>query len=144
MEASTARRATVVAATGCGRESRKLSDARRRVHQEILNDDDALEELWEAFEARGFTCPSSTHTESQDGWLDSTAAAKYLGISRNALNEHTATRSIPFEQDGPGCKCWFERDQLDAWRMGGAAAKPQPRVDARWSISRNRAHKNPA
>jgi excisionase family DNA binding protein len=64
-----------------------------------------------------------------DGWLDSAEAAAYLGISRTALHKATAARSIPFEQDGPGCKCWFKRSDLDAWRRGerAYAAKTQPR-----------------
>jgi excisionase family DNA binding protein len=51
-----------------------------------------------------------------DGWLDTKGAASYLGITTNALYKLTAARAIPFEQDGPGCKCWFKRSDLDAWR----------------------------
>jgi hypothetical protein len=53
-----------------------------------------------------------------DGWLDSNGAAAYLSISLNALHKLTATRVVPFEQEGPGCKLWFRRDELDAWRKG--------------------------
>ncbi len=54
-----------------------------------------------------------------DEWLDSKRAAAYLGMSVNAIHKLTAARAIPFEQDGPGCKCWFRRAELDRWRRGG-------------------------
>jgi excisionase family DNA binding protein len=54
----------------------------------------------------------------EDGWLSTRHAAKYLGITPNALHKFTAARAIPFEQDTPGGKCWFLRSELDAWRRG--------------------------
>jgi excisionase family DNA binding protein len=68
--------------------------------------------------------------QQSEAWLNTTTAAEYLGISRNALHKLTAAREIPFEQDGPGCKCWFHRPDLDAWRRGQNpdAAKTQPRT----------------
>jgi excisionase family DNA binding protein len=54
-------------------------------------------------------------------WLDSHEAADYLGITLNSLYKLTAERAIPFEQDGPGCKVWFRRSALDAWREAGGA-----------------------
>jgi hypothetical protein len=65
-----------------------------------------------------------------DVWIDSIGAASYLGISKNALHKLTAARAIPFGQDGPGCKCWFQRSDLDAYRRGQDtyAAKTQPRT----------------
>ncbi len=54
-----------------------------------------------------------------DEWLDSKRAAAYLGVSVNAIHKLTAARTIPFEQDSPGCKCWFRRAELDQWRRGG-------------------------
>jgi excisionase family DNA binding protein len=56
-----------------------------------------------------------------DKWLDSKRAAAYLGVSVNAIHKLTAARKIPFEQDGPGCKCWFRRSALDQWRRGDRA-----------------------
>lgn len=55
----------------------------------------------------------------QDGWLDTKRAAEYLGITTNGLHKLTASRLIPFEQNGPGCRCWFRRSELDAWREAG-------------------------
>lgn len=73
---------------------------------------------------------ASSSAGQVDGWLDTKQAADYLGISRTALHKVTAARAIAFEQDGPGCKCWFKRSDLDAWRRGETAdaAKTQPRA----------------
>jgi excisionase family DNA binding protein len=52
-------------------------------------------------------------------WLDCRHAAKYLGVHRDTLRKLAAERAIPSEQDGPGCKLYFRRSDLDAWRRGG-------------------------
>jgi excisionase family DNA binding protein len=52
-------------------------------------------------------------------WLDSRHAADYLGVHRDTLRKLAAERAIPSEQDGPGCKLYFRRSDLDAWRGGG-------------------------
>jgi hypothetical protein len=57
----------------------------------------------------------------EDGWLDAKRAAEYAGLSVNALHKLTAERAIPFEQEGPGCKLWFRRSELDRWREAGGA-----------------------
>ena len=57
----------------------------------------------------------------EDRWMDAGEAAAYLGLSRNALHKLTAARTVPFEQDAPGGKCWFKRSELDAWRRGVSA-----------------------
>jgi excisionase family DNA binding protein len=53
---------------------------------------------------------------NQDEWLDSRRAAKYLGVHRDTLRKLAAERAIPAEQDGPGCKLYFRRADLDKWR----------------------------
>jgi len=53
--------------------------------------------------------------------MTSDQAATYLSITVAALHQLTAARAIPFEQDGPGCKCWFKRGEVDAWRRAGGA-----------------------
>ena len=54
-----------------------------------------------------------------DEWFDSRHAAEYLGVHRDTLRKLAAERAIPSEQDGPGCKLYFRRSDLDAWRNGG-------------------------
>ena len=60
--------------------------------------------------------------------MDSRGAGAYLGITVHALHKLTAARAIPFEQDGRGCKCWFKRSELDAWRSGELQTSPARRV----------------
>jgi hypothetical protein len=64
-------------------------------------------------------CDYGEITRRHDDWLDAKRAAAHIGVTVNALHKLTAARSIPFEQDGPGCKCWFRRSDLDQWRRGG-------------------------
>lgn len=62
---------------------------------------------------------ASASADSADEWLDSRHAAEYLGVHRDTLRKLAAERAIPSEQDGPGCKLYFRRSELDAWRHGG-------------------------
>lgn len=77
-------------------------------------DDDALDALAERLaprlERRLAASPDGR------GWLDSTAAAAHLGISRHALHRLTAERRIPMTQERPGARCYFKRSDLDEWR----------------------------
>jgi hypothetical protein len=68
--------------------------------------------VWKRMEA-------PAHEQPQDGWLDTRRAAEYLGVTTSGLHKLTAGRLIPFEQDGPGCRCWFKRSELDTWRENG-------------------------
>jgi excisionase family DNA binding protein len=56
---------------------------------------------------------------SADEWFDSRHAADYLGIHRDTLRKLAAERAIPSEQNGPNCKLFFRRCDLDAWRRTG-------------------------
>jgi excisionase family DNA binding protein len=40
----------------------------------------------------------------------------HLGVHRDTIRRLAAERAIPSEQDGPGCKLFFRRSDLDAWR----------------------------
>ncbi|MDA8068775.1 MAG: helix-turn-helix domain-containing protein [Actinomycetota bacterium] len=62
---------------------------------------------------------AATAAPAREEWLDSRHAAEYLGVHRDTLRKLAAERSIPCEQDGPGCKLYFRRSDLDAWRHGG-------------------------
>ena len=53
----------------------------------------------------------------EDRWMDAREAARYLGFKTvEPIRKLTAAREIPFSQDSPRGKCWFQRSQLDAWR----------------------------
>jgi excisionase family DNA binding protein len=56
-----------------------------------------------------------------DSWLTSDQAAAYIGLTRTAMHKLTSEHAIPFEQEGPGCNCYFKRSELDDWRRGGGA-----------------------
>ncbi len=62
---------------------------------------------------------SSRNADGEDEWFDSRHAAGYLGIHRDTLRKLAAERAIPSEQDGPNCKLYFRRSDLDAWRRTG-------------------------
>lgn len=86
----------------------------------LLLDDEALDLLADRLAPRiKMRLSDQADRDVSDAWLDSKRAAAYLGVSANALHKLTAARAIPFEQDGPGCKCWFRRAELDQWRRGG-------------------------
>ena len=60
--------------------------------------------------------PDRSSRGASDAWLNSRQAAEHLGLSVHALHRLTSARQVPFHQDGPGCRCWFRRAELDAWR----------------------------
>jgi excisionase family DNA binding protein len=51
-----------------------------------------------------------------DEWLDTRNAADYLGVHRDTIRRLAAERAVPTEQEGPGCKLYFRRSDLAAWR----------------------------
>jgi excisionase family DNA binding protein len=84
---------------------------------------DSLDEstLQELAERLAPYLPRNESDARPNDWLDTKGAAAYLGITTNALHKLTSARQIPFEQDGPGCKCYFKRSELDAWRERGGS-----------------------
>jgi excisionase family DNA binding protein len=54
--------------------------------------------------------------DATGGWMDTRGAAAYLGIHRDTVRKLAAQRAIPTHQDGPRCKLYFRRDELDEWR----------------------------
>jgi excisionase family DNA binding protein len=65
-----------------------------------------------------------------DVWMDARAAAVYLGMHRDTLRKLAAERAVPVHQDGPGCKLYFRRDELDDWRRSGRTPRSQLRAVA--------------
>ena len=61
-----------------------------------------------------------------DEWLDTRGESEYLGIHRDSLRRRAAERAIPAEQAGAGCKLFFRRSDLDAWRRRGRRAGRYP------------------
>lgn len=68
--------------------------------------------------------------QPQDDWMDARAAANYLGVHRDTLRKLAAERAVPVHQDGPGCKLYFHRDELDEWRQTSRSTRLKLRAVA--------------
>jgi excisionase family DNA binding protein len=66
--------------------------------------------------------------EPADDWMDAREAASYLGVHRDTLRKLAAERAVPVHQDGPGCKLYFNRDELDEWRRANKAQRSRLRA----------------
>jgi excisionase family DNA binding protein len=85
--------------------------------------DDELDRLADRLFARLAPRLEAREATEPERWLDTRDAAAHLGITRDALYKLTRARALPFEQERPGAKCWFKRDDLDAWRRGEIVAR---------------------
>src|SRR5437763_1410004 len=56
---------------------------------------------------------------AHDEWLGLAGAAEYVGLHRDTVRKRAKAGLIPCEQDGPGCRIYFRRSALDAWRERG-------------------------
>jgi excisionase family DNA binding protein len=58
-------------------------------------------------------------------WMNAQTASGYLDITVERLRKLKERGRIPFYQEGPGCRVFFKRTDLDAWmekhRRGGDA-----------------------
>ncbi len=82
--------------------------------------DALLDQIADRVAARLAVCVDQQGSDSADDeWFDSRHAAEYLGVHRDTLRRLAAERAIPTEQDGPNCKLYFRRSDLDAWRRSG-------------------------
>jgi excisionase family DNA binding protein len=59
---------------------------------------------------------------AEDERLDTRRAAEYLGIHRDNVRRLAAEGTIPAEQESAGCKLYFRRSDLDAWRCPGSGS----------------------
>ncbi len=56
-------------------------------------------------------------------WMSVETAATYLDISEERVRKLKDRHGIPYYQDGPGCRIFFYRSELDEWMSGfGRAA----------------------
>jgi excisionase family DNA binding protein len=86
---------------------------------------DVPHEIVETIARRVLELTREEQQEPSGAWLDTAGAAEYLGMPKTTLHKLTAARGIPFEQEGPGCKLYFKRSDLDTWRRrgGGRASR---------------------
>ena len=66
---------------------------------------------------------SEVATDQSVQWLDARGAADYLGVHPDTVRKLAASRALPAHQDGPRCKLYFRRTELDDWRLAGKAAR---------------------
>jgi excisionase family DNA binding protein len=78
-----------------------------------------IEDLAERVAAAVVSRLSASADQESPEWLDSRRTAEYLGVHRDTLRKLAAERTIPTHQDGPGCKLFFRRSDLDDWRRSG-------------------------
>jgi excisionase family DNA binding protein len=52
-------------------------------------------------------------------WMDVRTAAKYLGCEPGVVRKLVERRRVPYTQEGPGCKVWIARRDLDAYMEAG-------------------------
>jgi excisionase family DNA binding protein len=102
----------------CGQTARRTREAEDVVLTESAFLDQLLDHLADRL-ATVITERLMVPDNRPDEWFDSRHAAAYLGGHRDTLRKLAAERAIPSEQDGPGCKLYFRRSALDAWRNGG-------------------------
>lgn len=56
-----------------------------------------------------------------DEWMDTRRAAEYIGIGRGSVRRLAAEGTLHTEQASAGCKLYFRRSDLDAWRCSASA-----------------------
>ena len=73
--------------------------------------------------AAGVQARLAVRSAEESPWLTTRAAAEHLGMHPDTLRRLAAERTIPSEQDGPGCALYFRRSELDAWRESGGTRR---------------------
>jgi excisionase family DNA binding protein len=51
--------------------------------------------------------------ENWPEWMSVETAARYLDVSPERVRKLQSRREIPFHQEGPGCRVFFRRSDLD-------------------------------
>jgi excisionase family DNA binding protein len=98
-----------------------ISDSTRKASPGNVVLDELLAHLAELVAAMVVDRLGRHEPDAADEWLDTRCASEYLGIHRDSLRRLAAERAIPTEQAGAGCKLFFRRSDLDAWRRRGSA-----------------------
>lgn len=55
-------------------------------------------------------------------WMSVETAARYLDASEERVRKLKDRREIPYYQEGPGCRVFFRRSELDDWMCGARRA----------------------
>ena len=64
--------------------------------------------------------------ETAPEWMSVESAARYLDVSPERVRKLVARRTIPHYQEGPGCRVFLRRRELDEWMLRSrVAARPE-------------------
>jgi hypothetical protein len=77
----------------------------------VVLGDEQLEDL-----ARRVVSGLREADRDRDEWLDLASAARHLRVHPDTLRKRAKRGLVPYEQAGLGCRIYFRRSDLDAWR----------------------------
>lgn len=92
--------------------------------------DELLRQLADLVAAKVAARLAPPRNRAADEWFDTRRAAEYLGIHRDSLRRLAAEGTIAAEQAAAGCKLFFRRSDLDAWRCPVSAVPIRSRRNA--------------
>lgn len=64
------------------------------------------------------TIRAETAASDWPEWLSVESASRYLDAPVERVRKLKDRREIPHYQEGPGCRVFFKRSELDAWMDG--------------------------
>ncbi len=61
-------------------------------------------------------------------WMNVETAARYLDCTEERIRKLVERRQIPYYQEGPRCRVFFNRSELDQWMFGFRRETRQPHL----------------
>jgi excisionase family DNA binding protein len=119
----------LLAASGSTERPAALAERSREVEAHLL--DALLARLADLVAERLAARSQEAAQQDAEEWMDTRRAAEYLGVHRDTIRKLAAERAIPTHQDGPGCKLYFRRDELDEWRRSSRPTSRTHRTQLR-------------
>jgi excisionase family DNA binding protein len=94
-------------------------DGRGSPARYVLQLSTAVENLWnELREELLADLRAEQGVPTWPGWMSVDTASRYLDCPVERVRKLVARREIPFAQEGPGCRIFFNRSDLDRWMSG--------------------------
>ena len=95
-----------------GRSSGDLPSSPGALSCSVVLSQDVVEAIAER--AAQIVLERESRTTGWPEWMGVETAARYLDISPERVRKLQARRLIPYHQEGPGCRVFFRRAELDA------------------------------
>jgi excisionase family DNA binding protein len=67
---------------------------------------------------------AEAHAATWPRWMSVDTLARYIDASPQRIRKLVARRAIPFVQEAPGCRVFFDRQEIDRW-MAGSHHEPK-------------------